>query len=730
MDDKKETDSKFFDHSFIRKVADSSPGMIAVYNIKTGEYLYVNSAIRKILGYEPEEFTRGGYNFVISLLHPDDLPSIGEKNGEALRKANSEAIPDNESIVNFEYRMRHKDGSYRWLHSDGSVFSRDANGQVDCVLNISVDITKRKETEGRMEVEMEENKRELSRTAAYLSAIVNFTSDAVIGKSLEGMITSWNLAAEKMYGYTAEEAIGKHVNLIVPPELPEQFLMIVEKIKQDIPIESFESTRITKSGERIQVSVTASPIKNWKGEVIGVSAISRDITEQKLAEEKIRHHYYHDPLTKLPNRTWFNEQINILAMENRPFAMLLIDLDRFKFINESLGHPTGDKLIQEAGLRIQSCLDENSDLARFGGDEFAIICKECNETEVASLAQDLLEDFRNFFILESQEIYITPSMGISFFPRDGRSASDLVQAAEIALYHAKEEGKNNYQIYNENMSIMAGYDVNLENQLRRAIEKQQLVIYYQPQVSLTSGEILKSEALVRIQDKKLHLTMPDKFIPLAEATGLIEPLSEIVLRKACEQNKIWNDSGYPELKIAVNISSRQFKQPHFTKVVERIIKETGINPRNLDFEITERVLLEGSTTLLKSMRTLAKWGINFSLDDFSMGFSSLNYIQKFPLNVLKIDRTFVIGIPKNKTNCAIAKSIITLAHNLGMRVVAEGVETLEQLHFLYDNGCDKVQGYIFNGPIPAESVTEILGNSRYVNTINKIRNPTLPFQFA
>src|SRR5258708_1188185 len=718
-----ETNIKFLDdHNFIKKVANISPGMIAVYNIKTGEYMYVNETCRKILGYGPEEFLQGGVGFASQLLHPDDVTWIMVKNGKPLEKANSQENidPDNEVIVNFEYRMRHADGKYRWLHTDGSIFSRDKDGKVECVLNISLDITARKEAEAKLhkltsklEEEIKERTRELTRTAAYLSGIVDYSFDAIVGKNLDGIITSWNAAAEKLYGYTTEEAIGRHISLIVPQEMPDEIANIFTEIRKGIKIEHYDTTRIKKNGERIEVSITVSPIKNLQGASIGFSTISRDITERRLAEERIRHNYYHDPLTKLPNRTWFNEQINFKALQNDKFVILLIDLDRFKFINESLGHPTGDKLIQEAGLRIQTCLDSNSEIARFGGDEFAIICKDFeSESEIQDLASNILNDFKHFFVLEGQEVYITPSIGISFYPRDANVAADLIQCAEVALYHAKEQGKNNYQFYNDSMSIVAGYDVNLENQLRRAIDKNQLVVYYQPQVNLKTGDILESEALVRIQNEQLHLTLPDKFIPLAETTGLIEQLGEIVLRNACKQNRIWNESGFPNLKVAVNISTRQFKQNHFIKIVEQTLKDTGVNPANLEFEITERVLLESSNVMLKNMKSMAKWGIKFSLDDFSMGFSSLNYIQKFPLSVLKIERTFVTGIPKNKANCAIAKSMITLGHNLGMTVVAEGVETLEQLQFLYDNDCDKVQGYIFNGPVPSDSISEILGEGR------------------
>lgn len=437
------------------------------------------------------------------------------------------------------------------------------------------------------------------------------------------------------------------------------------------------------------------------------------LTERKRAEETIRYLAYHDALTGLPNRTLFNDRLN-LALEQahrsrEKLAVLFLDLDRFKLVNDTLGHAMGDRLLKEVAKRLISCLPKGNTVARLGGDEFTIILPKVTRLkDVVKSSKKILEGLKPSFNLEGQEAYITTSLGVSLYPSDGEDSETLLKNADTAMYKAKERGRNNYQFYTPAMNAKALKQLTLENRLHRAIEQEEFVVYYQPQVELRNGEIIGVEALTRWQHPELGLLPPSDFIPLAEETGLIIPLGEWVLRKACTQNKIWQDGGLGPLRVAVNLSVRQFQQSDLVETVAAILKETGIEPQWLELEITESMAMQDLDFTIKILAELRKMGIQISIDDFGSGYSFLNSLKKLPIHALKIDQSFISELTIDSQDAAIANAVIVLAHSLGLEVTAEGVETQEQLSFLKEQRCDKMQGYLFSRPIAADSLEKLL----------------------
>lgn len=436
----------------------------------------------------------------------------------------------------------------------------------------------------------------------------------------------------------------------------------------------------------------------------------RDITERKTAEERAQYQYYHDSLTDLPNRNYYTERLAGLLQNagEKLFGVMIIDLDRFKMINESLGHAIGDRLIQEVSLRLVNCLDEDDILARLGGDEYGIILPGImREEEVGQICSRILECLKPAFRFEQHELYITPSIGISVYPYDGEDSSSLMKNADSALYRAKELGRNNFQYYNPSMNATTFQQLAMENTLRKALENNEFLVYYIPQIDVASGKIIQVEALIRWMHPELGLTFPDEFIPIAETTGLIIPIGEWVLKRACEDVKSWEKHGF-NLDLSVNLSARQLRQRHLIRNIRKIVSESGFDPNRLEFELTESTLVDNSHALYNTMIQLQRDGITFAIDDFSTGHSSLDYIKKFPVHSLKVSHAFMKGIPAKEKDTAIANAVINLSRSLGLLVTAEGVERLDQLRFLKERNCDKAQGYLFSPPIPADELFQLL----------------------
>ncbi|HEU4964541.1 MAG TPA: EAL domain-containing protein, partial [Bacilli bacterium] len=444
-------------------------------------------------------------------------------------------------------------------------------------------------------------------------------------------------------------------------------------------------------------------------------ALFRDITDRKADEERLHHQATHDALTGLPNRLLFLDRLQSAAQDAKRLdlfaAVMFLDLDRFKIINDTMGHNLGDKLLQQVATRLPNCLGEQDSLCRLGGDEFAILLEKLETPNVAvDRAQSLLDAFLQPFELEGQEFFLTPSIGIALSPSDGTEVEELVKNADSAMYRAKESG-NNYQFYTPMMNAKSFERLTLEQELRKALLQQEFVLHYQPQVALESGKLIGMEALLRWQHPTRGLVSPALFIPLLEENGLIVPVGEWALRTACRQNKLWLDDGY-DLHVAVNLSARQFAQQNLVETVKRVLEETGLPASHLDLEITESIAMEDNSRAVRTMQELNELGVGISIDDFGTGYSSLSYLKKFPIQTLKIDKSFVDQIAHDQDDVAIAASIIALGKALRLKVVAEGVETEEQFALLREMGCDKMQGFHYSRPLPPEQFETLLAQIR------------------
>jgi diguanylate cyclase (GGDEF)-like protein len=448
-------------------------------------------------------------------------------------------------------------------------------------------------------------------------------------------------------------------------------------------------------------------------------AIERELREVEVrrdrerAQATVEHQAHYDLLTNLPNRTTFRDRLTVALAQagrnHKMLAVLFVDLDRFKTIVDTLGHTIGDQILRSVAERLGASLEAGDTLARLGGDEFVILLPQINRADRAvRLAQRILEAIKPPFHFDDHELHITMSIGITLYPYDGEDVDTLLKNADTALYRAKEQGRNNYQLYTPAMNARAFERLALENSLRKALERKEFSLYYQPQLNMRTGGIVGTEAVLRWQHPDLGIVYPSEFISIAEETGLIAPLGEWVIRTACVQNQAWQKEGLPPMTMAVNLSARQFQQQDLVQNVARILKETDLDPRWLEMEITEGIAMQNADYTNVLLRGLKDMGVRVALDDFGTGYSSLSYLKKFPIDTLKIDQSFVRDLTTDPNDAAIANAVIVLAHSLKLKVVAEGVETREQEAFLRDHQCDTYQGFLFSAPLPADSFEMLL----------------------
>jgi diguanylate cyclase (GGDEF)-like protein len=438
-----------------------------------------------------------------------------------------------------------------------------------------------------------------------------------------------------------------------------------------------------------------------------------ELVRQRTAE--LNHLAYHDALTDLPNRILFEDRLTqalILAKRHRQaLGMLFLSLDGFKKVHDTLGHAIGDRLLQKVAERLRSSAHQGETVARFEGDEFALLLTQIGGTEdedVVEVIFQINESLKLPFLVDDHELFITVSIGISLYPDDGADAPTLLKNADAALYRAREQGGNNYQFYTADMNDKAMKRLTLENSLRRALERSEFEVYYQPVLDINTRKIVGMEALLRWHHPELGLIQPAEFIPLAEDTGMIVPIGEWVLRMACTQSKSWQEAGFAPLSLAVNLSGRQFQQQNLSEVVARILQETGLNSHNLELELTESSIMKNAEGAVRTLSELKAMGVKIAIDDFGTGYSSLGYLKRLPIDTLKIDRSFVSDVTTDPDDAALVMAIITLAHNLRLKVIAEGVDSEEQLRFLHLLRCDEWQGYFFSKPLPVEAFEELL----------------------
>ncbi|MGB8954486.1 MAG: EAL domain-containing protein, partial [Tumebacillaceae bacterium] len=529
----------------------------------------------------------------------------------------------------------------------------------------------------------------------------------------KGIIQYVNPAFTSITGYQPEDVIGRNPNLLQSGWHCSDFY---KKMWHSIIMEGGWEGEVwnkRKDGEIFAQNLRIRTIRNEVGEVDQYCALFNDITKHKQNQEQIHHQTYHDALTGLPNRLLFMDRLSLSIQTaqrlDMRIAVMFIDLDRFKLINDTLGHQQGDQLLKEVAKRLYEIVGEQDVVSRMGGDEFTVILQDIEQIQdAAKVAEQILQSFANTpFQLSGQEYFLSPSIGIAIYPEDGTEIEELMKNADTAMYRAKEHS-NNYQLYTSTMNAQAQRRLALENDMRKALEREEFVVYYQPKVHIASGRVIGMEALVRWQHPTRGLVPPLEFIPLAEENGLIVPLGEWVLRAACEQSQEWIKNGITPMRLSVNLSARQFQQHNLPAVVDGILKETRLPAQYLELEITESITMHDVNKAIATMHDLKQLGIHISIDDFGTGYSSLNYLRMFPIQTLKIDKSFVHDISDDPDDAAIAASIIAMAHSLKLNVIAEGVETTEQLDFLRERNCDEMQGYLFSGPVPASDFEKLL----------------------
>jgi len=541
----------------------------------------------------------------------------------------------------------------------------------------------------------------------------------IIIEAEHGTVLAWNPAAEAIFGYRQEEIIGQPLHgFITPPRYREAAQRGLEHFAGTGKGAAINQTRdlmaLHKSGEEFPVEISLSALRlNDKMYAVG---IVRDITERKRYQAQLERQANFDDLTGLPNRNLLTDRlaqaIARCRQDEKNLAVLLFNLDRFKEINDSLGRSVGDQLLREISRRL-GCVGETLDtLAHIGGDEFVMLLQGEETGGAASLAQHVLQTLAQPFPIETRELFLSASVGIALFPKDGDDGESLLKNAGAAMLRAKASGGNGFSFYAAEMNAHSLERLNLENELRRAVERDELRLYYQPQMSLRNGEIIGMEALLRWQHPLRGLVSPMEFIPLAEETGLIVPIGEWVLRTACAQNRAWQAAGLPAVAVAVNLSARQFEAQDIVALTQQVLHETRLDPGYLELELTESVAMGNADALIGVTEALKGLGVTLSIDDFGTGYSSLSYLKRFALDRLKIDQSFVRDLVQDPNSAAIAVAVIALAHGLGLSVIAEGVESEAQLNFLRTRGCDEMQGYYFSRPLPAAEFEKMLRERR------------------
>jgi diguanylate cyclase (GGDEF)-like protein/PAS domain S-box-containing protein len=541
---------------------------------------------------------------------------------------------------------------------------------------------------------------------AQLAAIVESSNDAIIVKDLNGIITNWNAGAEEIFGYRSSEIIGSSITTLIPPDRLEEESRIMGRIKSGKRTDHFETVRWGKGKKPIDVSVTISPVKDSAGNIIGASKIARDITQRKESQERIEYLAHYDVLTGLPNRVLLADRMRI-AIGNASrysfrLALLFVDLDRFKLVNDSLGHEIGDKLLKTAAERMQSIVRGTDTVSRVGGDEFIVLLSHIQTAaDAARTAEKLIAAVSQPYLIEQHELMLTASIGISIYPDSGKDASSMLRNADASMYSAKGYGRNCYRFYSEELTSLAADRLSLERDLRGALARGEIFSVYQPQIEFGTGRVTGAEALMRWRHPKRGLVLPSDFIPVAEDSGLILSLGEHILRESCRQARLWHDRNGFNAMIAVNVSAVQFRQNDFTDVVSRVLAETGLLPERLELEVTESLVMQGVESAVQKMRVLDDSGVKIAIDDFGTGYSSLSYLRNFAVDRLKIDLSFIRDIPDHTDAKAIVGAIVTMGRGLGLRVIAEGVETEAQAKFLQSVQCDEGQGYLYAKPMDA-----------------------------
>jgi len=548
-----------------------------------------------------------------------------------------------------------------------------------------------------------------------LRQIMDTVADAIISCDQNGTIESFNMAAEGIFGYKADEIVGKSIGLLMPDQVDQKPVSVldraVDQTKKWGGLTDEDSRARRKDGTVFPSDISVSTLDTGQRRIY--IAVVRDVTQRKRAEERLQFLATRDPLTGLPNRALFQvrleQAINKADRNGKHVAILFVDLDQFKRVNDAMGHAVGDRVLQAAGERMVNCVRLGDTVARLSADEFTIILDDLDDTSLVPETGDkILTALSNPFEVDGKQIFTSGTIGAIIYPQDADNIEDLFKNADMAHAYAKKIGRNTLQQYTEHLSSSAIRRMQVETELRTAIDKGELELFFQPQVDLSSHKVIGCEALLRWNNGILGPIGPDEFIPVAEETGMIVPIGEWVLRDACRRSAEWQKQGLPDIRVAVNMSARQFKHQGLADTVADILDDTGLPARFLELELTESILVEDPTSATETLTALKKLGLEVSIDDFGTGYSSLSYLRQFPIDALKVDRSFVLDIPEDSNAMAITRAIIGLAKSLGLKTVAEGLEDSQQVMFLNALDCEIGQGYFFSKPVAADEFTKLL----------------------
>ena len=657
---------------------------------------YVSPSVQAVLGYDAEWIFQNGWQSTIA--NPQQLTGIS-----SLMARVNKALDQPEQLALLRNQVQTQMFLFDCLRADGRkipielrlVLVWDEHDAFEGVLGVGRDISQQRRAEKDL------------RMAA---TVFEHSTSAILITDPAGYIVQANEAFSRVSGYAVEQVLDQLPNMLTVDEQQDAHLRYVLKQLHQHSTWEGEVWLKRRNGEHYPAWVGITAVLDDEGDLASYVCFFSDISERKASEQRIHRLAYYDALTHLPNRSLFQDRLHTalqVAERQKSWVVLMfLDLDRFKPINDSLGHAAGDRMLKDMATRLLGCVDDDDTVARMGGDEFTLLLQPRANREVAltraiHVAEQILASLVKPFVLEGREFFVTASVGIALSPQDGNELSQLMKNADTAMYHAKERGKNNFQFYQADMNASALERLELESDLRHALEQNEFVLYYQPQFSGDGKRLTGAEALLRWRHPRRGLVPPGDFIPVLEELGLVVDVGDWVIGEACRQLKTWHLAQVRVPKVSVNISARQFSDGQLGMRIATILKETGLPPACLELELTESILMREVSEAMQILAGLKNLGLSIAVDDFGTGYSSLNYLKQFPIDVLKIDRTFVDGLPSGEQDAQIARAIIAMAHSLNLAVIAEGVETQEQLDFLREHGCDEVQGYLFGRPMPA-----------------------------
>ena len=676
-----------------RATFDEAPVGIAHADLG-GRFLRVNRKLCDMLGYSEDELLCRSWPDVT---REDDV----RRTRTLLAGLSAGTAP---ALPVLEKRYVAKDGTELWANATLTIV-RQGNGQPDYVITMLQDITERRAAEEA-----------IREAEARFRATFEQSAVGVAHGTLDGTYLRVNRKFASMLGYRPEELVGASVEHLTHAEdrgASEEAKAWLRVHPEDSLVPEYEKRYLRKDGGALWASVSLSVVRDAAGVPEYLIAMVKDISARKQAEEKLVHQAHYDALTELPNRTLLYDRLaqtlNQARRHDWTVGVVTLDLDRFNAINETLGHRGGDRLLAEVAKRLALCVRGGDTVARVGGDEFALIAAELSHAQDAALvAAKVMQALALPFEVDGEEVFVSASAGIATFPIDGRDGTALMKNADAAMFRAKELGRNNFQFYTAAMNERAADKLHLETELRRALERSEFRLHFQPKASLASGAISGFEALLRWQRPGKELVSPAQFVPVLEETGLIVPVGDWVIRGACAQVGEWRRAGLVPLPIAVNLSAKQFAHRDIVAVVDAALEEYDVPAALLELEITESDAMHTPEATMSMLRRLKERGVDIAIDDFGTGYSSLSYLKRYPVNTVKLDRSFVQGLPEDGDDVSIARAVITMAHSLGLAVVAEGVETVAQRQFLAAAGCDQMQGYLLSRPVPAAHCTQWL----------------------